>query len=227
MKKIILSLLLLSYSFSTASAIGINLGVSVTGGVFEAKGAKEEFKGAHMGGTSPGTVTKNTQGQDEAEGDFVLGSLFIEKTLGDRFAIGLDYVSHSADTETSENTQTTSTSSATGVNKVQVDFEDLTTLYATFSFTESIYVKAGVSSVDVITNEVLATGGSYGNTSLDGTVFGIGYNKDLDSGTFVRLEANYMDFDGATLTNTADTTKSVTADGFDGYGARISIGKSF
>jgi len=36
-----------------------------------------------------------------------------------------------------------------------------------------------------------------------------------------------MDFDGVTLTNTADSTKSVSADGFDGYGARISVGKSF
>ena len=33
-----------------------------------------------------------------------------------------------------------------------------------------IYAKAGYMEVDVNTNEVLATGGSYGNTSLDGYV---------------------------------------------------------
>ena len=78
-----------------------------------------------------------------------------------------------------------------------------------------------------MTNESLATGGAYGDTTLEGYTIGLGYNANLNNGTFVRVEANYLDFDGATLTNTADSTKSVSADGFDGYGARISVGKSF
>ena len=36
-----------------------------------------------------------------------------------------------------------------------------------------------------------------------------------------------MEFDGATLTNTTDSAKSVTADGITGYGAKLSIGKAF
>ena len=36
-----------------------------------------------------------------------------------------------------------------------------------------------------------------------------------------------MELDGATLTNDNDSTKSVTVDGIEGYGARVSIGKSF
>ena len=32
---------------------------------------------------------------------------------------------------------------------------------------------------------------------------GLGYNRDLDTGAFVRVEATYMEFDGATLTNTS------------------------
>jgi hypothetical protein len=36
-----------------------------------------------------------------------------------------------------------------------------------------------------------------------------------------------MELDGATLINQNDSTKSVTADGITGYGARLSIGKSF
>ena len=82
-------------------------------------------------------------------------------------------------------------------------------------------------TVDVKTNETLATGGSYGDTNLDGTIFGVGYNRDLDNGAFVRLEANMMDFDGVTLTNKNDSNKSVSVDGIDGYGARISVGRSF
>ena len=36
-----------------------------------------------------------------------------------------------------------------------------------------------------------------------------------------------MDFDGDTVTSSNDSTKSITADGLNGYGARISIGRSF
>ena len=137
------------------------------------------------------------------------------------------YVPHALESETTENTQGSSDASATGVNKVQVDFENLMTLYGTIALNENVYVKAGYMQVDVTTNETLATGGKYGNTELDGYVLGLGYNRNLDNSAFVRLEANYMEFDGATLTNTADTAKSVTADGISGYGAKISIGKSF
>ena len=36
-----------------------------------------------------------------------------------------------------------------------------------------------------------------------------------------------MELDGVTLTNTNDSTKSISADGVSGYGAKIAIGKSF
>ena len=231
MKKIIIAIFMFILPLTAAKAIeGVNIGVSVMGGVFEAKGAKEMFKGAHSGVGSPGDLTQSTSGSDEAKGDFVLGSLFIEKTIGDKFAIGFDYVPMSAETETTENIQTDKTTTDTSTsrtNTVQVDFEDLMTIYGTLSFTDNVYAKIGYSEVDAVTNEKLATGGSYGNATLEGYVIGLGYNRDLDSGAFVRVEANYMDFDGVTLTNTADSTKSVSADGFDGYGARISVGKSF
>jgi hypothetical protein len=227
MKKIIIAIFMFILPLTAAKAIeGVNIGISVMGGVFEANGAKEMFKGAHAGVGSPGDVTKSTATDgDTAKGDFVLGSLFIEKTIGDKFAIGFDYVPMSAETETTENIQTDGGSSKT--NTVQVDFEDLMTIYGTLAFTDNVYGKIGYSEVDAVTNEKLATGGSYGNATLEGYVIGLGYNRDLDSGAFVRVEANYMDFDGVTLTNTADSTKSVSADGFDGYGARISVGKSF
>ena len=224
MKKIIIAIFIFILPLTAAKAIeGVNIGISVMGGVFEANGAKEMFKGAHAGVGSPGDVTKSTATDgDTAKGEFVLGSLFIEKTIGDKFAIGFDYVPMSAETETTENTVANTSS-----NTVQVDFEDLMTIYGTLSFTDNVYAKIGYSEVDAVTNEKLATGGSYGNATLEGYVIGLGYNRDLDSGAFVRVEANYMDFDGVTLTNTADSTKSVSADGFDGYGARISVGKSF
>jgi len=227
MKKTLIVFFMFILPLTAAKAIeGVNVGISVMGGVFEADGAKEKFTGNHSSNTTTTDVTKTTSSEgDVAEGDFILGSVFIEKTIGDRFALGFDYVPMTAESESTENIQSDGGSNKT--NPVQVDFENLMTLYGTVSLTENVYVKAGYSEVDVVTNESLGTGGAYGDTSLEGYVLGIGYNANLDSGTFLRLEANYMDFDGATLTNTADSTKSVSADGFDGYGARISVGKSF
>ena len=234
MKKLSILVLMVFGYFSNAVAIeGINLGVSLTAGVFEADGAKEEFKGAHVGGASPGNVSKSsaTDG-DSAKGLFGIGSIFAEYEINDQIAVGIDYVPHSMESETTENIQSDKTSSDTSSNKTntaQIDFKDLATLYVTLTPPDAngLYFKAGYMQVDVETNEILGTGGAYGNTDLDGYTIALGYNRDIDSDTFVRIETSYMNLDGATLVNTADSTKSITADGIDGYGARVSIGKSF
>ena len=36
-----------------------------------------------------------------------------------------------------------------------------------------------------------------------------------------------MDFDDVSLTNTNDSNKTINANDIEGYGARISVGKSF
>ena len=236
MKKIIISIAtMLLFGFNAYASPGVNIGVSLQAGVFEVDGAKEVFAGAHSSGASPGTVTKNASAEGEdAEALYAIGSIFLEKTLGDRFAIGLDYVPHSMDTETTENVTNKVGSArqlfledAAATNTVQVDFNDLTTLYAMINLNENVYVKAGVMTVDVATNEVLGTGGAYGNTDLEGVMIAVGYDRDLDNGAFLRLEASHMDLDGVTLTNTNDSAKSVSVDGISGYGAKISIGRSF
>ena len=234
MKKFLIALVMLFGFATSASAIeGVNFGISITAGQFEADGAKEEFKGAHSSSASPGDVEidATTEG-DGAEALFGFGSIFVEKTLGDRLAIGVDYVPMSLETETAENARDVDITPAGAIgsevtNTVQVDFTDLTTLYLTFALSDSVYIKGGLVEVDVETNESLGTGGAYGNTSLDGSMFAIGYNRDLDTGAFVRLEAHTMSLDGVTLTNENDSTKSITADGVSGYGAKLSIGKSF
>jgi hypothetical protein len=227
MKKIYLSILLALGLILNSQAAGINVGVSLSAGVFEVDGAKEEFKGAHSSGASPGNVTKNasTDG-DSAEGLFGIGSIFVEKTLGDRFAVGIDYVPHSLESETAENIQGLEVGSS-ATNTIKVEFEDYTTAYLMLKANENVYAKIGYAQVDVATKEVLGTGGAYGDTDLDGVAFALGYNRDLNNGTFLRLEGNYISLDGVTLTNTNDATKSVTVDGIDGYGAKISIGRSF
>ena len=157
-------------------------------------------------------------------------SVFLEGVLQDRFLVGIDYVPAALETDTVESRRSDKTTSSTAANvenKVQIDFEDLTTFYVGLMVTENSYIKGGMVTVDVITNENLGTGGAYGDTTLEGMIIGVGYNHDLDTGLFVRLEANMMEFDDVKLTNSNDSTKTIEASGIEGYGARVSIGKSF
>ena len=73
---------------SVASA-AVNIGVSLSAGGFEASGTETE---------------NNEKNRDDAVGAVSYGSIFLEKTLGDRLTLGIDYVPSSLDTETQEST---------------------------------------------------------------------------------------------------------------------------
>ena len=233
MKKFLIAIVALMSSISFANAERFSMGVTVKGGVFEADGASEIFSGDHAGNRTSDKVTKNTADEGEdAEAAYAMGSIFLEAALTDKVSLGVNYVPHSMETETATNTQNIGNlpadpGSGEAVNTVSLSFEDLTTIYALINLNDNVYVKAGYMDVEVVTEETLATGGAYGNVTLDGYELALGYSMDLADGMFARFEASYMDLDGATLTNKNDTTKSVKADGISGYGAGISIGKSF
>ena len=233
MKKFLIAAVALLSSITLANAEQFRVGVSAMYGGFEADGAKEIFSGDHSSNTTSTKVTKDAKDEKEnAEGAFGLGSVFAEFAANDQIAIGVSYVPHSTDSEEAENIQnfaapTSLSGSTKKTNKVKVSFEDLVTVYALANVNENVYLKAGVLQVELITKESLGTGGAYGDTTLDGYTIGLGYNMDLDDGMFVRAEAAYMSIDGVTLTNKNDSTKSVSADGITGYGAAVSVGKSF
>ena len=218
MKKITLAILMLLGTFSIASAeLGVNVGVSGQMGVFTAE-AEE-------------TLGTQRKGKDSAIGVFGYGSIFVEKNLGQYLTVGVDYVPSALSTETAESIVRDKTTGAPAgsakTQTVKVDLEDLTTLYVAINLTENFYIKAGQMTVDVITKESLGTGGAYGNTDLDGTVFGVGYSKDLTNGIFVRAEGTYMDIDGATVNSSAGTSKSIKITDVGGASGKISVGRSF
>lgn len=217
MKKIILIVLSSFFIVSLASAeIGVNVGISGSAGAFQATGTETE---------------KDEKNKEDAVGAAAWGSIFVEKTLGDRFAIGVDYVPSALESETSTLTQKdikgVGTSSADAANKVQVDFNDLTTIYLAVNLTDSLYAKVGHLSVDVDTKENLATGSEYGNTSLDGTLLALGWTTGFGNSMFARIEGNYMQFDGASLTSTTNSDNKIELTDLNGASAKFSIGKSF
>ena len=223
MKKLTIMIISGLYLFTTSafSEVGVNIGVSGNMGLFGAT-AQE----THTGKTTSSITSSDSDSEIAAA---AYGSIFIEKELG-RFLIGFDYVPTPFESDTVETAkqddQTANPAAAVktvATNKVQVDLEDLYTIYVGLNVTENAYIKAGITSMDVITNESLGTGSSYGNTSLDGSMIGVGYHKDFDS-MFVRVEGNYMNFDGVSLTANDNTIRLKSLDGVTG---KVSIGKSF
>ena len=212
MKKLIIAILAMSLgSFSIASAeLGVKIGVSGQMGVFAASGQENEDK----------TVSKSST-------TTLVGysSVFLEKTLGSRLSIGIDYVPSALESETASETAVDNGSAVT--QSVQADFEDLTTIYATLNITDNFFVKGGMITVDVITKEALGTGSTYPNTTLDGTLIGAGYNYNFDNGMFLRAEGNVMMMDGVTLTSTTNADNVVKLDHLNGASGKVSIGKSF
>jgi len=225
MKKIIIALFCGLFSFTVAHAeLGINIGVSGQVGQVTANGSETE------------NSEKTTA--DEVEAVFGTASFFVEKTLDflpgplARLSLGYDYVPHDIGTGTAGNVRKNELSAKGDSirdeeNTAKASFENLNTFYLTANLTDWLYVKAGLVEVDVVTKETLETGSAYGNASLDGEMYGIGVATKTDNGFFARLEANWMDIDGVTLTSTTNSDNKVTLDGIDTASARISVGKSF
>ena len=215
MKKTICAIILASFAYVpyASAELGVNVGVSGQAGIF--------------GATAKEVSTERTSTGTEIAG-VAYPSIFIEKSLGDRMVIGVDYMPDALSSDTVETTkldQTTTSTVTSKTNNLQVDFEGLTTAYVGFNITDAAYVKAGFMTVDVLTKENLGTGGSYGDTSLDGAMFGFGVHNEMDR-MFWRLEANYLEFDGVTVSST-NSDNSVSINSLDGLTAKISIGTSF
>ena len=215
MKKTICAIILASFAYVpyASAELGVNVGVSGQAGIF--------------GATAKEVSTERTSTGTEIAG-VAYPSIFIEKSLGDRMVIGVDYMPDALSSDTVETTKLEHQSGGSDsnvTNNLQVDFEGLTTAYVGFNITDAAYIKAGFMTVDVLTKENLGTGGSYGDTSLDGAMFGFGVHNEMDR-MFWRLEANYLEFDGVTVSSTNSDNK-VSINSLDGLTAKISIGTSF
>ena len=230
MKKITIAILMVfaSYSISSAMELGINVGVTGNVGVFHGEGKDSR--------TGPNETDVQKEDTTAVAG---YTSYFIEKTLWNsgplsRIAIGYDKMNGVLSSETAQNNRLDLSDAATGtssvfnaavVNKIQVDFENMETLYVSVNLWNGVYAKMGEVSIDMITNESLATGATYDNVGLDAKMFGVGFEKDIPYwGMFMRFEGKYMDFENETATS-GDNTISIV--GLEGATGALSIGKSF
>ena len=233
MKKITLAILMALFTFSITSAdMGVRVGVSGLIGLYETSGKEVE-----NGETS-------TAAKEEMMG--AMGSVFIEKQLSflpgplKKISIGYDHVVHKIETGVSDRTDIDASRSPTGTypgvgfaltqsheNSVSATLDNINTVYATLHLTDWLYVKTGAMEMDLRTTESLESGSTYGNTSLDGTMYGFGLNFVTDGGIFTRIEWNDTSIDGHVFTSETNADNKVTLNEITGTSAKVSIGKAF
>tara|TARA_Y100000389_G_C17343996_1_gene454872 strand:- start:346 stop:1047 length:702 start_codon:yes stop_codon:yes gene_type:complete len=211
MKKLLLVAVFAIFSASSAISAGLSdikptIGLSMNNAGFVGE-ANEQV----------GSDTGTHQSTRDAEGAFAeqYGSIFVELGFGEVLSIGVEYAPSSFDTPT--NTSREGSGNGTnnaGSSEVSATFEDLTTGYARINILPlgGAYLKLGFSQVDVIINESMASGNTYGDVNTQGYVAGIGYAHEIDNGFAIRAEVTASQFDDVRTTNGV-TTASVSNGG--------------
>ena len=130
------------------------------------------------------------------------------------------------DTETSV-TGTATTVATARAQKAQAEVADHMMYYLEFKPRDSLFFKLGYLDADLNTTESLATGSSYGNASLNGILYGVGFQKDLNRG-FAKFEVTFSDYDTINLTDstgrTGVSTNNKISANLDATQLRISYG---
>ena len=225
--RILLSVFLGAFLFTSVQAGSIGFGISGNVGTISAEGTETE--------ASSGSETENSVRTATAGNNFAFGTAFLEYNFGDseRFTIGVDYVPGTADVNNKNLSRTDVTADGNesnqqdGTRTANAEISDHITYYAELVLVEGFYVKAGIAQVDIKTKDSYTTGtyGTYPDKTLDATIFGLGVKGDLgDGGLFYKLEGTYHDYDNFSATSTTSNTVSASLDGYNG---KLAIGMKF
>ena len=246
MKKLLISILMLSGIFTMASAeVGVKLGITAQIGELETSGKETSTAGT-------------TETSDKEKALFGTAGMFIEKDLAflpgpfGRISVGYSNIAHDLDLGTQSNSrakfQNSSSTEAAGLGQslgaddtvatgnteqaahsLNAKITGFSNLYAMINITDWLYVKAGTVEVDLKTKFSGSSTSSYAeNHSLDGSMIGFGVESMNDNGLFFRLEYNDYNIDGKSVKNAGtDSTFTATLADVKGSTTRISVGKSF
>jgi hypothetical protein len=203
----------IAITFLSTSAFAGSVGFGVTGSI-----AVVEANGTETDGTSTGASATDVSSRAAAASNNVaIGSVFAEYMFdGDHgMTFGIDWIPGAADVNSKKLSRTDATADAgetdqdDGTYTAQAEVENHMTYYAELPIHGGLYVKAGYVEMDVNTTET-SIGGTYGNTSVDGTLLGLGYKVDFGTSSYYKLEGTQTEFDTITLKST--TNNQVKAD---------------
>ena len=203
MKKYVLSLLsmfALTLFVASPSNSEMRFGIMGSFGDIETSGTENEESGDK--GSDPNSTS--------FEEFFVAASVFAEMDLGDFLVIGVDYMPIGKELGSGQRTDATTDSNEstddTGTYSASAEADDMMSIYAHVNVGSSgYYGLVGYQEVDVSTSETLPNS-TYGDASLDGMKYGLGYKTDN-----LRFELVHSDFDDVTLNSTSGSS-TITAD---------------
>jgi hypothetical protein len=218
MKKL-LTLISASVLAASAAVADISASVGISGNYAAYAGTGEE-KNYSETGTLKTTTKEYGAFTDE------YASVFAEINLGDIVSLGVDYVP--MDIESPQNIS----NDGSNQNRVQVDFKDLTTIYAKINVPQlgGTYLKVGYSTVDISINESMNSGTTYADRDTSGINYGIGYAHEVAAGFSLRAELTYSEFDSVETNNGVATTgnyNNIKVTDMIGGRGTISLVKSF
>jgi len=202
-----------------AGAMGITLGVA-------------DIDGTGTETVQDGTDKNKTSGTSSES--VSVPSFFLESDANNGWVLGIDVIPIGAEFVSSSKTQTnvqTNGSTTSHTQKVEGELENHITLYlekevlASGGMIPGVYLKAGVITVSVKTNESIGTGSEYGDDNLFGYTVGLGFKGDIGDSTFYKLEGFYNDYETIEISS-SNTENSVTGE-IDAIGGRLSIGYRF
>lgn len=216
--------LVMLVSFS-ASAVELRGGLTVTGMGLYATGEeklKDSGKRTHK----------------EAAAIFQNASLFAEIATDMGLALGVSYTPEFADlpdesrTDLAGKAQGDTGQGAESTNTVDGKVNDAIEAYLTMPIGDGgLYAKAGMLFAEIVINENLASGSSYGDVDAQAGVVGLGYQGTLSDNVFWRVEGAYMQFEnisekGSEVGGTASSFNEITAE-ITGARAALSVGMAF
>ena len=218
--------------------VGISLGKGVWAATGEETGLDNTSTSTEVKGVGGAHGLDSGKKDRKGHGAFVdnVQSIFFEWDNGP-VSVGIQLFSD-IETPKTTNIQSSDASGSTqSTNTVEAEFQQEKMLYAILDVPLpfipvdlGLYIKAGISTVDVITKENMGTGASYGDTTTEGMHIGLGFEQAL--GDFsVRAEVIGSEYDDVQQTdsNSAsdETAKTVKITDMIGARASLSIVKAF
>ena len=225
MKKNIITIVASLFLFASANAL--EFGVGLSGSLATVNATGSEAEGSNTGAEA------SIRSIDVDNAFLPVGSVFAEAIFGNGLTFGIEMVPMTADVSDATHSRTDAAIATAGegtvgtiVREAKAEVENFTTIYTEIPL-GNFYVKAGLSQIDVNTNETAQTdGGTYGNDTLDGVTFGAGIKGEW-AGFYTKLGAERTDFDSYKATSSSiGTGHTVTAD-LDVTQIKFSIGKAF
>jgi hypothetical protein len=224
MKKTLVTII--SALMLTTSAYAGGFAIGVAGSLYNVEADVTET-------TTKGTVTGGAANTNKAGVDnnnVLVPNLYAEYAFENFYNIALGYEYYPGTADVSDTVKTRLETPASGDNvgvsktyKGQAEISNLRTAYIEIPIYQSFYVKAGMSQVDIETQEAIVK--AYGNvTSLDGQTFGVGYKNQVDSGIMYKVAYEETNFDTISLTSTSGN--KISGD-LDTSGIKVSVGYVF